>query len=75
MRWKWIEDDPAAYVKNPEPRPGEIDPFDSWEELDAIAAELDAVRGALVLFMAGTGLRPEEAFGLSGATSTSSGAW
>lgn len=57
VRWKWLEDNPAAHVKNPEPRPGEIDPFDMWAELDAIAAELDVVRGALVLFMAGIGLR------------------
>ena len=24
VRWKWIEDNPAALVKNPEPKPGEI---------------------------------------------------
>ena len=28
-------------IKNPAPRPGEIHPFESWEEIDAIAAELD----------------------------------
>jgi integrase len=32
-------------VKNPEPKPGEIHPFDSWEEIDAIADELDATGG------------------------------
>jgi integrase len=53
----------AVHVKNPEPRPGEIDPFDSWEQLDAIAAELDEVSGSLVVVLAGTGVRPEEAFG------------
>jgi integrase len=63
VRWKWIEDNPAVYVKNPEPRPGEIDPFESWEELDAIAAELDEISGPLVIFLVGTGVRPEEAFG------------
>ena len=63
VRWRWLEDNPAALVKNPEPKPGEIDPFESWEELDAIAAELDDVRGPLVIFLAGTGVRPEEAFG------------
>src|SRR4051794_4565710 len=41
VRWKWIEDNPGAHVKNPEPRPGEIDPFDSWAEIDAIAEELN----------------------------------
>ena len=63
VRWKWIEDNPAALVKNPTPKPGEIHPFESWDELDAIAAELDDVSGPLVIFLAGTGVRPEEGFG------------
>jgi integrase len=63
VRWKWIEDNVAAQVKNPSPRMGEIDPFETWEEIDAIAAELDADGGVLVQFLAGTGVRPEEAFG------------
>ena len=29
------------YVKNPEPRPGEVHPFEAWEELHAIADELE----------------------------------
>ena len=63
VRWKWIEDNPATGVKNPTPKPGEIHPFESWDEIDAIADELDAVSGPLVIFLAGTGARPEEAFG------------
>ena len=63
LRWKWIEDNPATLVKNPAPKPGEIHPFESWDELDAIAAELDVVSGVCVIFLAGTGVRPEEAFG------------
>ena len=63
VRWHWIEDNAAVHVKNPEPRPGEIDPFESWDELDAIAAELDETQGPMVIVLAGTGLRPEEAFG------------
>jgi integrase len=63
VRWKWIEENPAALVKNPAPRAGEIDPFDSWEEIEAIVAELDLVHGVLVEFLTGTGVRPEEAFG------------
>ncbi len=63
VRWKWVEDNPALLVKNPAPKPGEIDPFDSWKEIDAIAAELTGRSGALVVFLAGTGVRPEEAFG------------
>src|SRR5205809_7979267 len=61
--WKWIEDNAATGVKNPTPKPGEIHPFESWDEVDAIADELDAVSGPLVIFLAGTGARPEEAFG------------
>ena len=63
VRWKWIEDNPAALVKNPEPRPGEIHPFDSWDEIDAIAGEHDDTGAALVVFLCGTGVRPEEALG------------
>ena len=63
VRWKWIEDNPAVLVKNPVPKPGEIYPFDSWDEIDAIADELDAVSGPLVIFLVGTGVRPEEGFG------------
>jgi integrase len=63
VRWKWIEDNSAALVKNPEPKPGEIDPFDSWDEIDAIGEELDEVGAALAVFLCGTGVRPEEAFG------------
>jgi integrase len=62
VRWKWIEENVATLVKNPERRAGEIHPFDSWEEIDAIAAELGDTDGPLVVFMAGTGVRPEEAF-------------
>jgi len=63
VRWKWIEDNVAAEVKNEQPRMGEFDPFEDWDEIDAIAAELDVVGAVLVVFLAGTGLRPEEAFG------------
>src|SRR3954471_7912771 len=63
MRWKWIEENPAALVKNPAPRVGEIDPFDTWEEIEAIVAELDLGYGVLVEFLVGGGMRPEEAFG------------
>jgi integrase len=63
VRWKWLEENVATLIKNPEPRAGEIHPFDSWEEIDAIAAELGPTDGPLVVTMAGTGVRPEEAFG------------
>jgi integrase len=62
VRWKWVEENVATLVKNPEPRASEIHPSASWEEVDAIAAELGDSDGPLVVFMAGTGVRPEEAF-------------
>jgi integrase len=42
----------------------EITPFESWEEVDAVADELDARYAAIPVFAAGTGLRPEEWIGL-----------
>jgi integrase len=39
-------------------------PFASWEEIEAVAAELDPRFAAIPLFAAGTGLRPEELFAL-----------
>src|SRR6266536_2739019 len=48
MRWKWIEDNPATLVKNPTPKPGEIHPFESWDDRRGFRA--------LVIFLAGTGV-------------------
>ena len=63
VRWKWIEENPATLVKNPEPPAGELHPFESWAEVDAVAVELGDRYGPLVICLVGTGLRPEEAFG------------
>ena len=41
----------------------QIDPFESWAEIDAIIPEFNLVGGVLVEFLVGTGVRPEEAFG------------
>lgn len=47
---------------NPSPK---IHPFESWAEVETIAANArDAVSEALILFLAATGLRPEEALAL-----------
>jgi integrase len=59
-RWQWIDRNPARYVKNPKPKRPEIQPFGSWDEMDAIAAELDPRFAPIPVFAAGTGLRPEE---------------
>jgi integrase len=59
-RWKWIDENPARHVKNPKPKAPEIQPFESWDEIDAIAAELSPAFAAIPVFAVGTGLRPEE---------------
>ncbi len=42
----------------------EIRPFASWDEVDAITAELAPTYRAIPAVLVGTGLRPEELFGL-----------
>jgi integrase len=42
----------------------EIQPLVSWEEVEAIAAELCVEYRALPVFLVGTGMRPEEALAL-----------
>lgn len=59
-RWRWIDENPARYVKNPKPKPPTIEPFVSWAEIEAIADELDPPVAAIPLFAVGTGLRREE---------------
>jgi hypothetical protein len=63
-QWGWVDASPAAFIKNPKPKRPEIDPFESWDEIYAIAAEMDPRFAAIPIFAAGTGLRPEEWIGL-----------
>ena len=58
-----LDENPAARVKNRRARdvtPRRIAPFESWDEIEALVAELDPRFAAIPVFAAGTGLRPEE---------------
>lgn len=55
--------DASAGVRNPKRKRHErkeIVPFESWQEISSVAAELDARYAAIPVFATGTGLRPEE---------------
>jgi integrase len=59
--WELIDANPARRgVPNPLRRFPEKRPFESWEQVDAVAAQLDAVTGPMVVFGAATGLRLAE---------------
>lgn len=59
--WKMIDVNPAKQgVDNPQRRRTEKRPFDSWEELEAVATHLGPQAGPMVIFAAATGLRPGE---------------
>jgi len=51
---------PLLTVKNPQPTPGEVQPFETWRDVEALAEELDPRFAAIPIFAAGTGLRPGE---------------
>jgi integrase len=62
VRWRWIEHNVAADVRNPLHARAEFRPFEGWDDVEAVAAELGPF-GPLAIFCVGTGVRPEEAFG------------
>src|SRR5438093_3758156 len=65
VSWGLIDVNPAKQgIDNPQRRYTEKRPFESWAELEALAAELGPHYGPLVLFAAATGLRPGEWIGL-----------
>src|SRR5438132_4641806 len=61
VAWGLIDVNPAKVgVDNPVRRRKEQHPFESWEELEALAAAIGPRYGPMVLFAAATGLRPAE---------------
>jgi integrase len=59
--WGMIDVNPAKLgVDNPSPRRREQRLFESWAELDAVAANLGRRYRPMVIFAAATGLRPAE---------------
>jgi integrase len=67
VRLGLLDVNPCARIKNRRTKldeDREIRPFGSWDELEAIADELHPRYKAVPLVLAGTGLRPEELWGL-----------
>ncbi len=65
VAWGLLDFNPAKHgVSNPQRRPKEKRPFESWAQIEAVAAKLGPVYGPMVIFGAATGLRPSELFGL-----------
>jgi integrase len=61
VSWGLLDVNPARLgVENPQRRYTEKRPFESWEELYALAGRLGPRHGPMVLFAAATGLRPGE---------------
>jgi integrase len=61
VAWGMIDVNPAKVgVDNPVRRRKEQYPFESWAELEAVAASIGPRYGPMILFAAATGLRPAE---------------
>jgi len=61
VAWELVDVNPARRgVPNPLRRFPEKRPRESWEQINALASQLDAVTGPMVVFGAAMGLRPAE---------------
>jgi integrase len=63
----YLTRDASAGIRNPKRSRHEradVHPFETWDEVRAVADELDERYRAIPLVLVGTGLRPEELFGL-----------
>jgi integrase len=65
VAWGLIDYNPAKRgVPNPVRRSKEKRPFESWDQVEAVADCIGVGYGPMVLFAVATGLRPSELFGL-----------
>ncbi|MHB8642675.1 MAG: tyrosine-type recombinase/integrase [Gaiellaceae bacterium] len=65
VAWGFLDYNPAKRgVPNPARRAKEKRPFETWQQIEAVAAQLGPVYTPMVIFAAATGLRPSELFGL-----------
>jgi integrase len=65
VAWGLIDYNPAKRgVPNPVRRSKEKRPFESWDQIEAIAQRLGPIYGPMMVFAAATGLRPSELFAL-----------
>ncbi|HXH89804.1 MAG TPA: site-specific integrase [Gaiellaceae bacterium] len=67
VTWGLLERNPTDRIRNRRAKldeDREIRPFETWEEVEAISAELTPIHQALPIFLVGTGMRPEEALAL-----------
>jgi hypothetical protein len=69
VEWEWLSDNPAKHVPNPQRRAKEKRPFESWEEIEAVAAQPRPVYEPMVVFAAEPGCDPRSCSGSRGATS------
>lgn len=60
VRVRLLDRNPANDVPNVKVEADEIVPFQSWDEVERVARELDEQFRPIPVFAAGTGLRPEE---------------
>jgi integrase len=61
-----VETNPTARIRNVRATADrrQIHPFETWEQVEAISAEMDPRYAAIPIVLVGTGLRPEELFAL-----------